>query len=311
MRNSVNAVWGNGLILPARTLSDLTGETPRRDISRRKTLAAISPRGNFFKPAKAVVKKVAKKKEKDAEELKKDLEEPCTSSKQDPSQWESFLSWLDEYFNQVCDEGREDEFVDLKDFDKEKFNIGLEEVRALKRNAEKLVKAEDHTGISNIDIDKAVEAGALAFVDLHTMTRKRLRNLKRRISDPNLLYSPIPYEGSLKNYIEKCKSERENQIIETYVDFKTELKAKYDVLQRVGELIRRDNIQEMPGTKRLRYKRPDCKVDENLKTPENVCRTKNPLSYDLIMDDFLDFKAEEFIEHNRAVRRRTLARLNH
>ncbi|CAD5214037.1 unnamed protein product [Bursaphelenchus okinawaensis] len=298
-----------------RGLTESFDETPRRnDKARRQTVNLSLSRSLIFGTPDSEDSQDSVKAE-DVKNVSK-LDESTKKVEEDGDiiDKEKLLSCLDNYCEKIYQDGRDEEFVDLKGFDIDKCNVSLEDLQEVKQTAEKIVRAEDHTGISNVDLDRAVEAGAMAFANCNIMTRNRHKCLKRRVSDSHILYQPLPYDGRIKKYVENTLSQRENQIVETFVDFKTEVKAKYDVLKRVDELTKLDKLQELPEAKKLRNGRiKSNNVDENLmKTPPNACKLKNPLSYELIMDDFLDQKAEEFIEVNKVAqqRRKTLAKLS-
>lgn len=86
--------------------------------------------------------------------------------------------------------------------------------------------------------------------------------------------------------------ERESLIVESFVDFKTELKARFDVLKRVDQLHHLDQLHELPEQKNTRSRR-NVKADREapddyvLKTPEGVLqKTKNPLAFSNVSFNF-------------------------
>lgn len=84
-------------------------------------------------------------------------------------------------------------------------NVTLSELEEAKHKAEKIAKiAEDHTGISDVHVEKAIEGGVLAFANSNVVTRNRLKDLKRR-SDHQILFEKLPETGSLRKSITQMK----------------------------------------------------------------------------------------------------------
>lgn len=99
---------------------------------------------------------------------------------------------------------------------------------------ERIAKVTDHAGLANVHVNDAIEAGLLAFAECQVLTRKRARLLQStyNLESDALLYNGIP-ESNVSKFSNKIRNERDARIVETYVDFKTELKTKHEVLERV------------------------------------------------------------------------------
>jgi hypothetical protein len=66
------------------------------------------------------------------------------------------------------------------------------------------------------------------------LTRKRKNELQKRfhVEERDILYDGVP-ETSTKKFAKRIRNDRDSRIVETFVDFKTELKTKHEILQRV------------------------------------------------------------------------------
>lgn len=103
-----------------------------------------------------------------------------------------------------------------------------------KRNAEKAANVTDQAGFANIHLNNAVEAGIYAYAESQVLTRRRARSLQNNFNlrESEILYEGVP-EKSMSKFAQKIRIDRDSRIIETFVDYKIELKTKHDVLRRV------------------------------------------------------------------------------
>ncbi|KAI6176507.1 hypothetical protein M3Y97_00805700 [Aphelenchoides bicaudatus] len=165
-----------------------------------------------------------------------------------------FIDCLEDYCSTILQTRRE-KFVDLKDFKEQasEFTVTLDELEEAKRNAERIAKVTDHAGIATVHVNDAIEAGVLAFAESQVLTRKMTRQLQNTYNlEPDLLlYEGVP-EKCVSKFANRVRLERDSQIVEAYVDFKTELKTKHGVLERVETIQKLDKMNELPELKRLR-----------------------------------------------------------
>lgn len=83
-------------------------------------------------------------------------------------------------------------------------------------------------------LNEAGKAGIYAFAESQVLTRRQVRSLKDKfnVDASEILYDGVP-ETSMSKFAKRIRNDRDSRIIETYVDFKSALKTKHDVLRRV------------------------------------------------------------------------------
>lgn len=83
--------------------------------------------------------------------------------------------------------------------------MSLSELEEAKANAVRITKVpEDYSRISEVHKENAIHAGALAFATKHVLTRNQTKKLlKRRVSESEVLFSSLPYNGNMNNYAKK------------------------------------------------------------------------------------------------------------